>query len=86
MKQTLKKVVTQKEALENLLGTYKKIQAQAKSRLEKYQDLTSRRSAEKWSEDKKKKSANRLIEANKELRDSTLIIEQIETQLENLTR
>ena len=80
----MKKITTQKDALEQLLVSYKKMHAHAKSKLEKCNDMSARKSAAKWSPEKKKKTSNRVLEASKELINTEAIIEQIESQLRQL--
>jgi len=75
------KVVSQKEKFEDLLSKFEKLQAGSKNKIDKIQELMSRKSSQKWDESKKKKMKDRLEQATLEYRQSFEIIGQIKDQL-----
>jgi hypothetical protein len=75
------KEVSQKEKFEDLLSKFEKLQAGSKNKIDKIQELMSRKSSQKWDESKKKKMKDRLEQATLEYRQSFEIIGQIKDQL-----
>jgi predicted nucleic acid-binding Zn-ribbon protein len=75
------KEVSQKEKFEDLLNKFEKLQAGSKNKIDKIQELMSRKSSQKWDESKKKKMKDRLEQATLEYRQSFEIIGQIKDQL-----
>jgi len=79
------KELSPKEKFEDLLSKFVKLQAGSKNKIDKIQALMSRKSSQKWDENKKKKMNGRLEQATLEYRQSFEIIEQIKDQLSVLT-
>lgn len=83
-KKELKKQITEKEYLTNLLEQFTKLQIASKDKIEKYQSLMSRKSVATLQKKKKDQMENRLRQAQLEYSQSFEIIDQITIKLSQL--
>jgi GTP1/Obg family GTP-binding protein len=74
----------QKEYLQDLLEKFTKTQVLLSEKVERQKELLSRKSSNKWTQEKKKKAQSRLTSAIQELNQTLEIISQIEIRLSQL--
>jgi predicted nucleic acid-binding Zn-ribbon protein len=84
-KENKQREINPKERFEDLLNKFVKLQAGSKNKIDKIQELMSRKSAQKWDEGKKKKMKERLDQATLEYRQSFEIINQLKDQISILS-
>lgn len=76
--------ISRREYLENLLENFKKSQLALSEKISRQKELLSRKSAKKWSPEKRKKALSRINASNQEFNQTTEIVSQIEMQLSQL--
>jgi Rps23 Pro-64 3,4-dihydroxylase Tpa1-like proline 4-hydroxylase len=85
MKKDLKnKPIDEKTRLETLLQQFSKLQVGSRDKIEKCNELLSRRSSKSWDAKKKTQIENRLQQAQLEYMQSFEIIDQIKQRLSQL--